>query len=260
MSGRVIVGVILLVLGVGFLAQVFTDYDFGSFLADWWPLILVFVGGIQLITRSAPAVTSVILLVVGVVLLLWQLLDINVDLWALIVALVLIIIGASLIVPRLFDRGAGVSTEDRLSYFTAFGGREERVQSQSFEGGSITSMFGGTELDLRGARLAQAGASLDVVSLFGGVELAVPPSWTVVITGTPLFGGWENNTWQQTGPPPAPPATPAAQGYAGGQPTVAQPAGAQTPQAAAPEYPQPAPEGTLRIKAFVMFGGFEVHN
>jgi len=48
MSGRVIVGVILLVLGVGFLAQVFTDYDFGSFLADWWPLILVFVGGIVL--------------------------------------------------------------------------------------------------------------------------------------------------------------------------------------------------------------------
>ena len=270
MSGRVIAGIILLVLGIGFLAEVLTDVDFGSWLADWWPLILVFIGGVQLVTRSAPTVISIILLVVGAVLLVWQVFDVSVDLWSLIVAIVLISVGLSLIVPRLFGRGSGVSTSDDLRYFVAFGGREESVQATAFRGGSITSMFGGVELDLRGSRLALEGAAMEVISLFGGVEITVPDTWHVEITGTPLFGGWENKTRTATAPaasatlPPPHAAAPPTPTY----PLPGTPTAAWTAEPAAsaalgsPSAPPAVPgvEGTVRFKAFVMFGGFEVHN
>jgi len=54
MSARLIAGLVLVILGIGALLDHLTAFDFGSFISDWWPILLVLVGVVQLTTRSVP--------------------------------------------------------------------------------------------------------------------------------------------------------------------------------------------------------------
>jgi hypothetical protein len=115
---------------------------------------------------------------------------------------VLIVVGFLI----LFGRGLGTQTartDDRVSTFNLFSGSELASNSTAFQGGRIGAIFGGTELDLRHARLAPD-ANLDVFAAFGGVEIAVPEGWRVDVNGFPLFGGFENTTAKESLPADAP--------------------------------------------------------
>ena len=229
MSARMIAGVVLVILGIGALLDQLTTFDFGSFISDWWPMLLVLVGLVQLLTRSAPIAGALVLIVAGLVLEAGALELLGVGFWELFWPVILIAIGASLLLPRALGHRATVEGADTVSYFTAFGGREDRLSSTAFQGGTITALFGGAELDLRGAALAATGAAMDVTAAFGGVNIAVPQDWVVEISGIPLFGGWSNKT--ATHRKDAPSALVVG-----------------------------ADQKTLKIKAFVAFGGLEVKN
>ncbi len=82
---------------------------------------------------------------------------------------------------------------NRISSFNVFSGAELVSQSAQFEGGQVGTIFGGAEVDLRGATPAPD-ASIDVFVAFGGVELKVPQGWVVEMKGFPLFGGFGNVT------------------------------------------------------------------
>jgi predicted membrane protein len=220
---------VLVILGIGALLGQFTSFDFGSFISDWWPMLLVLVGVIQLTTRSAPVAGAFVVIAAGLVLEAGALDLLKVDFWQLFWPVVLIAIGASLLLPRALGHRATVEDADTVSYFTAFGGREDRLASTAFQGGTITALFGGVELDLRGAVLAATGAAMDVTAAFGGVNVSVPQDWVVEISGIPLFGGWSNKTaTHRKDASTAPVAN--------------------------------ADRRTLKIKAFVAFGGLEVKN
>jgi predicted membrane protein len=89
------------------------------------------------------------------------------------------------------DPGAGEPTSQfRAAHI--FGGGKERVTSQAFQGGEISAVFGGMEMDLRGAGLAGGGAVIDVTVVCGGIEIKVPRDWTVNLQTTTLFGGVED--------------------------------------------------------------------
>jgi predicted membrane protein len=104
----------------------------------------------------------------------------------------------------LFGRRGPVSTdEDRISAFAAFGGTQVASHSHHFEGGNIGAIFGGAELDLTDAALAEH-SSLDVFTAFGGTEITVPEGWKVVTHSLPLFGGVDNITTKEHLPPDAP--------------------------------------------------------
>lgn len=105
---------------------------------------------------------------------------------------------------------------DDLDLVATFSGLDFRSTSGAFRGGSVTTMFGGGVLDLRGATLDPAGATLRVNALFGGGNLVVPEGWNVEarlkgiggagdgrakmdrpadaprlrLEGTVVFGGW----------------------------------------------------------------------
>jgi predicted membrane protein len=229
MSARVIAGVVLVILGIGALLDQFTTFDFGGFISDWWPMLVVLVGVVQLITRSAPLAGALVVIVAGLVLEAGALELLPVDFWDLFWPVILIAVGASLLLPRALGHREAVRSEDTVSYFTAFGGREDRLASSAFQGGTVTALFGGAELDLRDATLAAEGATMDVTAAFGGVEIAVPQDWVVEISGIPLFGGWGNKTVTHRKDAPSPSVV-------------------------------GADRKNLRIKAFVAFGGLEVKN
>ena len=50
------------------------------------------------------------------------------------------------------------------------------------------------ELDLRKAEIKGRNAGIDLVAIFGGIDIKVPRHWKVEISGLPLFGGWDNKT------------------------------------------------------------------
>ena len=65
------------------------------------------------------------------------------------------------------------------------------MTSPMMEGGRITSIFGGSEVDLTKAK-ALPGATIDVLTLFGGSEIRVPADWKIKIEVTAILGGFED--------------------------------------------------------------------
>jgi hypothetical protein len=64
-------------------------------------------------------------------------------------------------------------------------------RAKSFRGGTVDCWYGGGLIDLRGATLDPAGATLRVRAIFGGAHVAVPESWDVTtrVVGIGGVGG-----------------------------------------------------------------------
>lgn len=65
--------------------------------------------------------------------------------------------------------------------------------------------MGGVELDLRGARLDPAGATIDVNATMGGAQIIVPDDWLVRVDTSGFAGGAETKV---TDPADLPAAAP----------------------------------------------------
>jgi len=92
---------------------------------------------------------------------------------------------------------------DEVDLVASFGPLDFRSTSGAFRGGSVTTWFGGGVLDLRGATLDPAGATLRVNALFGGGNLVVPDGWNVVtkITGIGGVGDGRSNVEREADAP-----------------------------------------------------------
>jgi hypothetical protein len=79
---------------------------------------------------------------------------------------------------------------DRLSISAILGGNEHISHSAQFQSASLTSIMGGSKLDLRQATMAPGTqAVVDVFAVMGGVELLVPKEWNVDVQLVPVMGG-----------------------------------------------------------------------
>lgn len=198
--GRVFVGSIILAVGVLFLLDNADVLDAGDVLSNWWPVVIILAGALMFLANPRHWVAPLIVVAVGTGFLLSALdvVDVTDFLWPAI----LVAIGLTVLFGRSSRSGAS-ETGDTVSNFNAFSGSQLASHSRAFQGGSISSVFGGIELDLRDA-VPAPGADLEVFTAFGGVEIRVPEGWAVNIRGLPLFGGWENATTKDALSPDAP--------------------------------------------------------
>lgn len=194
MSFRVIVGTGLVVIGAGFLLDQLDYIEFGPILATWWPLILIAIGAVQLLTRSVPVAAGVFVILLGAFFQIDRLEILDLSLGELFWPLLLIVVGGYMLLSRRGGRPTEAESDDRIDAFVIFGGMDRRVQSDAFQGGSAVALFAGAEFDLRDSQLDPAGADLSLSAAFGGIELIVPENWKVRVTGLPIFGGWSNKT------------------------------------------------------------------
>src|SRR5699024_11204696 len=95
---------------------------------------------------------------------------------------------------RRFEGRKQIELKNVLKNTTIFSGSDIRSNSQKFEGGEVTAVFGGTKIDLRDVRLAEGGAHLELNVVFGGITLIIPQNMQIEASGTPLFGGCEDKT------------------------------------------------------------------
>ena len=196
------IGVILVVIGVGFLLDVFNVLEFAPILDTYWPSILILIGVVQLVNKHASKVGSGILILVGLYLQSERLDILPVNFGAIFWPLVLVVVGASLAFGRKRSASSHSFSDDVVHVFAILGGADTPISSQAFKGGSAGVIFGGSTLDLRNAKLAPEGADLDLFAAFGGVDVLIPEGWKVVDRGVPILGGFDNKTVPPTSDDP----------------------------------------------------------
>ncbi len=201
--GRLYFGSIIVAVGVILLLDNTGTVDAGDIFSTWWPVLVITAGLLMLAANPGRWIMPLLVTAVGVALLLSTLdvVDIGDFLWPAILVVVGLVV--------MFGRNAGGGSSDTgstVSNFTVFSGSELASHSDSFEGGSVSALFGGVELDLRDAQLAPD-AVLDVFTAFGGVEVIVRDGWDVVVKGFPIFGAVENATIKDKLPSASPTLT-----------------------------------------------------
>ena len=195
-GSRIVFGAILVLVGILLLFSQMGVFDFGDFMAAFWPMIIIVVGLWQwAIRRFRPSFWPLLLVVAGVFLLALQLELLDGRGFGVMIGIVLIAFGIWLVIRKtrpVADRA--VSEADAVDHWVIFGGVEESLTSQRFTGGNATVVFGGAEIDLRKAALAEGDVTLNLSVIFGGIEVKVPETWQVVVDGTAILGGVEDKT------------------------------------------------------------------
>lgn len=145
-------GVVLMFVGAALLVDRLDIFYFR--LWDFWPLLLVALGGMMIwktSSRNRAGNTS--------------------------------ILGG--------QHSADTSSVVNASAF--LGGSRRNVQTQDFRGGELTAVMGGCDIDLRASSIANSPATIDVFAFWGGIEIKVPQNWSVSFEGTPILGGYDDN-------------------------------------------------------------------
>ncbi|MDF1616466.1 LiaF transmembrane domain-containing protein [Petrocella sp. FN5] len=199
MNKRTVIGILILSVGLLALAGSLGYVKIDGLVRTFWPILLIAIGLINLVEQPKNFVFSGIMAIVGTIFLLRNLgfeYFEHLRFWDLIWPLVIILLGLWILTskgPRgMFGRNQ--VSEDMVENVVLFSGAETINLSQNFKGGNIFAMFGGVDLDLRGAKIIEVPAKMDIFVAFGGVDIKVPEEWKVMVTGIPLFGGWGNKT------------------------------------------------------------------
>jgi predicted membrane protein len=195
----IIPGAIILAIGTIFLLNNL-GYVQARHLLDFWPVLLIFAGLVKLADPCRRA-WGVILIFFGVFLLLNQLGTRHFS-WGEFWPIVLIAVGAMAMWSAIQARKLAETLPQAddgdprttLNESAVFGGIQKRLNGKEFRGGQLHAMFGGIEIDMRDADIAENEAVLYANSIFGGIELRVPETWYVAARGQGIFGGFTDST------------------------------------------------------------------
>jgi len=89
----------------------------------------------------------------------------------------------------------GYSSEDFVDSTAIFGGVHKKIVSKNFKGGDVTSIMGGTELDLTQADFTGV-IHLEVTQVMGATKIIVPAHWEVRCEVSAMFAGFEDKRQQ----------------------------------------------------------------
>ena len=215
--GLVLAGVVLALDHLGLL--------YANHLLRYWPAALIVLGLVMLQQRDRhSALRALVLIVIGGWLLLNTLGLVSIDIWEFFVPLLLVFIGARIMMrnhgsrpaapnnlpgvgptagsspaaqgPGSFDSASAASSEPvHASLFALLSSSKRRWGKSIFRGAETTAFMGGCELDLRDALMSTGElAVVDVFVIMGGVNIFVPPHWTVSQEVVPLMGGVHDKT------------------------------------------------------------------
>lgn len=195
-GGGSVLGFLLIVVGALWLLDNIGTITFS--VSQWWPLIIIAVGlGDLANSRRVNNFSGWFLIVLGLVFLLpttglvgWN------EIWKFWPA-ALILVGFSLILKRdtccAPGRTSETSGEDQIKGHTVFGDLEKVLNSQAFSGGTLSTVFGDTRLNLREAKLGHNGAVIDASVIFGDITIMIPQSWPLEIRSSTVLGSLKNN-------------------------------------------------------------------
>lgn len=187
-SKSIIWGVILIVVGIILAGNSLELFNVDVFFDGWWTLFIIIPSLFSLVSDDNK-ISSLVFLIIGVLLLLScnEIIDFDV-VWKLILPMIIIGIGLSLIFKSdSLKKAPEICGGDSTA---AFSGQKIKVDDE-FTGKSLNAIFGGIELDLREAKF-KGDTTINVTSVFGGVDIFVPDNVLIKIKSTSVFGGVDN--------------------------------------------------------------------
>lgn len=211
-NSRIFLGFLLVIVGALFLMDNlnYLYFDIPHVIFSL-PAIMIIVG-VLLLINSEKKGAGVIFIVIGGIWLLPRIfpwISIN---GGVIISVLIIALGIYILTKRRnyhgynhsFNKGekpdqqqtsytTGFSEDtDKIDDVAIFGGGHKFISSNNFQGGNITAIFGGSEIDMTRCKLAPGKHILEVTALFGGTTLIVPKEWNIIINVLPLFGGFSH--------------------------------------------------------------------
>ncbi|MEG0296012.1 MAG: LiaF-related protein [Clostridium sp.] len=191
-----LMGVFVILIGLLFLAKAFGflgDIDFSG----WWTLFLI-VPAVYSMVSTGVRWHNIFMLGIGIVFLLKQrgyIEDVNIG--YIVLAMVAISIGMGLVTGKTdsynrwdFKGMDKVTLEDEnyLNSTVIFSGTEKRIRSDNFKGGNITTIFGGSEIDLSEVIINET-IVIECTSIFGGIDIKLPVGYEIKEDIANIFGG-----------------------------------------------------------------------
>lgn len=199
-SSRNLLGILLVLIGGIVLLNNLDLIDFSiTHVVFSGPMILIVLGIIFLI-NSRNKFVGTLLLIMGIIFLVPRIFPWIHFNFSIVFPIIIIALGLYVLFRRnryssdssdWLHRKKGEKIEmDILNEVAVFGGGEKIINSDNFKGGNITAIFGGSEIDLSGCKLAPGQNIIDIIAIFGGTTLVVPKEWNVHVDVLPIFGGF----------------------------------------------------------------------
>lgn len=196
-----IAGVLLLLFNIGII-----PYELKYIFFSWASLFLAF--GLIYICDRKKRTFGIVLLAISALSYLHHF-DISFQFGEIILPVVLIVLGVAIVVRRFTTpkivcaddnpKKKGTFSDEFIDETNIFSGSERRFVNVAFKGGTISNVFGGSELDLTLANLAPGKNVLEINCVFGGVTIIVPHNWKVSIQVNAVLGAFEDKRYIHSG-------------------------------------------------------------
>jgi predicted membrane protein len=196
---RFLLGGILIVIGAFLLLGSMDVFDFRiSRIIFSWPFFISIIG-VFILVNTNKKIFGGILTGIGLFFLLERIVPGLHYHGGIIIPVILISLGAYIILNQRRKavedpEKSGFLKKDLIDDVSIFGGGTKIISSDNFRGGNITAIFGGSEINLTGCKLAEGDQYIDALMIFGGTTIVVPRDWNVVVNVTSILGGFSDKS------------------------------------------------------------------
>lgn len=195
---RLLVGLWIIALGLVFLAGNLGWIDTRHAFRLIWPMVFVLVGSSMVIRPVNKRMNGVgwVFIFIGSWIFVDKIGWIDLNFWQVAFPLALLALGGTL-VWRAFAARSGAESipvvdehSEYIRSFAVMSGAELRPVSRPFRGADLSAVMAGIKIDLADARMEGDVATIEVFAFWGGMEIYVPPDWTVTSKVATLMGGF----------------------------------------------------------------------
>jgi len=194
------VGLLIIAIGLGFLFRQMNVLSprTENIIFSWQMLLIVI--GLYTLFFGGNKTFGFILIIVGGFFILPEVFYLSYDFkrtfWPILLILLgFFILSNSGVFRKKFAYRETGTADINLNYFeevNIFSGSEKKIGGKNMKGGKITSIFGGTELDLTDTELSSGTNVIEVFNMFGGSSIIVPADWNVMNQVTAILGGFSD--------------------------------------------------------------------
>ena len=191
----VVWGVVLVALGTAIGLNVLGITDFEIFFDGWWTLFIIIPSFVGIITEKDKTFSIIGLVTGSVLLLAYQDLIDKSMIWKMILPFVIVLIGIKMIFKDIFNRevnqakkkldASGVKPEE---YAVTFSGQHLDFSGRVFSSAEFNAVFGSMKCNLQNAIITD-GAVINLCSVFGHIDVYLPPNVNVKVSSSSVFGG-----------------------------------------------------------------------
>ncbi|PJA06495.1 MAG: hypothetical protein COX70_09300 [Flavobacteriales bacterium CG_4_10_14_0_2_um_filter_32_8] len=191
---RLIIGLIFIVVGAVLIAKKMDIIPASiSHIIISWQMLLIGIGVVNIITKENYR-SGFILIAIGAFFILPKVINIPFEVKDMFWPAIFVVIGVLMLTVKNRHQFSNKekSSENFIDVLTFMGGGKRKITSDNFLGGKVTSVFGGSEIDLTSAKIQTNESLIDVFTIFGGCEIVVPRGWDVQVDVTSIFGAFDD--------------------------------------------------------------------